>query len=106
MVINGKEYRAPEIDFNLVCDMGDLGVDIYAISEKPLQVLRGFLAIAGNMNLAEAGAEINAHIVGGGDLKEINKELTEAFNNSGFFNAMVDRAKKASEPEPTKASKK
>lgn len=93
--INSKEYKAKEIDFNSVIEMKDLGGDIYEMGRNPFAVIRAYLAFCGGMTADKAGEEINAHVVGGGDLAVLSETLNDALEKSDFFKAMVARAKKA-----------
>lgn len=94
MKINGKEYTERELDFNMVCDLSDMGINLYAehISMHPL--LRAYLAICGGISKAEAGQEIQEHVLAGGDLTELQAAFHTAMDNSGFFKALQERAQK------------
>ena len=43
--VNGKEYRAKEFDFNLMCDFEDMGISIADMSKKPMAVVRAYFAL-------------------------------------------------------------
>lgn len=69
--INGNEVVAKEIDFNLLADFDNYGVSIEDASSKPLVFMRTYVACCMNKSAEEAGSEINAHIINGGNLGDI-----------------------------------
>ncbi len=87
MKINGKIYKMPELSFNAMCQLEDMGISLADFEKKPMAAIRGFLALA--IGDAEtAGRELEEHIVGGGDFTEIVEEITKAVQDSGFFQAL------------------
>lgn len=95
MIINGKEITAKPIDFNATIELNDLGGDIYSFGTKPLAALRAYLAYCEGVSAEEAGQEIEAHIVGGGDLSDLSAAFMKACDDSAFFKAMIAKAKAA-----------
>lgn len=95
MIINGKEITAKPIDFNATIELNDLGGDIYSFGTKPLTVLRAYLAYCEGVSAEEAGQEIEAHIIGGGDLSDFSAAFMKACDDSAFFKAMITKAKTA-----------
>ena len=98
MIINGREYRIPELDFNMICDLEEVGVSILNLEDKPISSLRGFLAVVGKMPIERAGVEIQEHLINGGEIDTLVTEIIEAMVNSGFFQALLS-------PEETKELK-
>lgn len=92
LVINGKEYPASEITFNTVCQFEDMGVQLSEIEKKSIMLLRAYVAVCMNCDAEAAGKELEAHIVNGGDLKDISSALNKAVEESGFFQALAKRA--------------
>lgn len=90
MKINGKEVKL-EVTFNTICQLEDMGVDITE-SAKPMSMLRGFIALALNESLEDAGKEIEQYVVNGGDIKELTGVMTSALKESGFFQALAKKA--------------
>lgn len=86
--INGKEYVAKELDFNAVCDLEEMGVNITKIEKNALTVVRGYVAYCGNMDAETAGREIQAHVLGGNDLNEIIELINEQMTSSDFFRGL------------------
>lgn len=95
MIINGKEITAKPIDFNATIELNDLGGDIYSFGTKPLAALRAYLAYCEGVSAEEAGQEIEAHIIGGGDLSDLSTAFMKACDDSAFFKAMITKAKTA-----------
>lgn len=89
MIINGKEYVIPEIDFNMICDLEDRGVSILQIEEKPISSLRAFLSVVGDIPVEQAGQEIQEHIIKGGEIEPVITEILESFIDSGFFRQLL-----------------
>lgn len=87
MTINGKIYKMPELSFNAVCQLEDMGISLADFDKKPMAAIRGFLALAIG-DTETAGRELEAHIVNGGDFTEIIGEISKAVQESGFFQAL------------------
>ena len=92
--LNGKEVTAREFDYNLMCDMEDIGFNIDDIAEKPLSALRGYVALCKNCKLETAGKEISEHMANGGAVDEILDVMTEKLNNSDFFRGQQETTEK------------
>lgn len=92
MKINGKEIAAKPIDFNAAIRLSELGGDIFAYNKNPLSTLRAYLAYCMGTDAETAGDEIEKHIIGGEDLRELVKAFADACNDSAFFRAMVVKA--------------
>ena len=103
MIINGKEITAKPIDFNATIELNDLGGDIYSFGTKPLAALRAYLAYCEGVSAEEAGQEIEAHIVGGGDLSDLSTTFMKACDDSAFFKAMITKAKTAEKKQAKNA---
>ena len=48
--INGKEYNDLEIDFNMVCELNAMGVDVFKYNKSPLSALRAYFAICAGLD--------------------------------------------------------
>lgn len=42
--LNGKEYEAKEFDFNLICDLEDMGISLDAAAEKTMNLIRAYIS--------------------------------------------------------------
>ena len=70
--INGKEYEGAKYNYNTSCEFEEMGIQVSEIGKKPQSVLRAYLAISSGMDVEDAGAEIEAHIIAGGTLEDIS----------------------------------
>lgn len=106
-VINGKTYKAKEITFNFMCFLEEKDLPIEQIETKPMKFGREYLAYCGGMTSEQAGMEIDAHVVSGGELSVLYDAMGEALENSDFFRAMANPGKKAPEEQkPKRAARK
>lgn len=83
--LNGKKVKAVEFDYNLVCDLEELGFDIDSLGVKPMSTLRGYVACCIGCDLKKAGKEIGLHMANGGALDDILQTMTELMEDSRFF---------------------
>mgnify|MGYP006907949885 CR=1 FL=1 len=90
MIINGKELKL-EVTFNTICQLEDMGVSL-GEDRKTMSMLRGFVAIGLGVSPDEAGVEIEQFIENGGDITELVKAMSDAMENSGFFQALAKKA--------------
>lgn len=103
--INGKTYKAKELTYNFMCEMEEHGVQIYDIDKKPMSLGREYFALCAGVDSETAGAEIEQHIIGGGDLSGLYEALAESVNESGFFKAMANQGKAEVTAIPKKKEK-
>lgn len=87
MKLNGKTYNLPELNFNTMCVLEDMGISLSDINHRTFNTIRGFVALAVG-DAETAGKEIDAHIKNGGKLNEITKEIKTAIAESDFFQAL------------------
>ena len=90
--INGTEYKAAPFDFNLICDMEDLGFDIEKIAERPRTATRAYLACCAGSNVSFAGKEIEKHMISGGTLDALIDAMNYEMEQSDFFQYMQKAA--------------
>lgn len=94
MIIDGKEYRLPELDYNAICDLDErYGLNLLGGLEdvSPLRIARAFLALAtGDKRVA--GAALEAHMAAGGSLDELMEAVGKAMETSGFLSKMREKA--------------
>lgn len=103
--VNGKQYRAKEFDFNLLCDLEDQGLSLEDIDSKPMSLIRTYLAFCGNMSKEEAGKEIEAHLIGGGKFTDVVDAMSEQMQDSGFFRSLNKETEAAEDETSTKSAK-
>ena len=89
MKLNNKEYKIPELTFNTICKLEKKGVNLFAMDDGILGMVRGMVALAMDTDIETAGEEIEKHIATGGDLAEIMEEATEVIRESGFFQSVM-----------------
>jgi hypothetical protein len=99
MKINGIDYKNAPIDFNAVCKLEDMGVDISDIDGKVMTVARAYAALCMRKPLDAAGKEIEKHVQGGGTLNEIYEAFAAEVEKSDFFQALQKQAAEAVEAE-------
>ena len=95
MKINGIEYKNAPIDFNAVCKLEDMGVDISDIDGKVMTVARAYAALCMRKPLEIAGKEIEKHVQNGGTLNEIYEAFAAEVEKSEFFQALQKQAEAA-----------
>lgn len=84
MIINGKKYEMPELSFNAVCKLEDIGMELTKV-KGVLNLIRGMVALAMDSTLETAGRELDEHLSKGGDIDEITSETLHILEKSGFF---------------------
>lgn len=87
-IINGNEYKAKPFDFNMVCDMEDMGVALGEFGKKQMASMRAYFAICANRSTQFAGKEIEEHIIKGGTMEELATVMSEELEKSDFFLAL------------------
>ena len=95
--VNGKVYKIPEIDFNAVCELEELGLDFSKMNKKTFSVGRILLAFVMNVSLEEAGKAYSKHSENNNNaLNEIMIPLFNAVNESDFFQKTLKEGVKKS----------
>ena len=92
--INGKEYDSIPFTFNTVCELEEKGISLDDFDTRNLSILRAYFALAVG-DVVTAGNEIEAHIIGGGDLSSLMEAIGYEMENSGFFNAIAEKKEKS-----------
>lgn len=98
VIINGKEYRVPELGFNEVCAMESMGADLMNPKAKLFSTLRAFVGLLVGDETA-AGLLIEEHIKKGYAIDGISGALSKALEDSSFFQSLKTKQ------EPVKAVK-
>ena len=88
MIINGKDYKVSDLDFNTVCKLEEKGINLNEINQKPFLVVRGFLAVIMDTDVDTAGKELSQHIINGGDFDELAVQISDLVEKSDFFQAL------------------
>ena len=92
--INGKDYKSKALDFNLVCDLEDMGIAIDDIGKKQTATMRAYFALCANVDKESAGLEMQEHVKAGGNFKELAQVFNEELEKSDFFRAVNENAEK------------
>lgn len=100
--INNKVYNAKPFDFNTVCDLEDMGIELDKLQEKPMSAARAYFALCTGRGKDFAGAELNAHIVNGGDFKNLIQIMNAELEKSDFFQALHQREEENAQTETEK----
>lgn len=90
--VNKKEYKAKPFDFNLVCDLEDMGISMREMNKKQMATMRSYFALCAGMSNEQAGKEMEAHVILGGNFEEISTALNEEMDKSDFFRALTKTA--------------
>lgn len=105
--INGKRYTAKPFNFNTVCNLEENGVPLSEMSKKPMSMVRAYFALCAKDSIDNAGEEIEAHVIAGGDFEDIYKVMGDEMNESGFFQALNKKTtEETPEVETEKTAKK
>lgn len=91
--INEKEYRAKAFDFNMVCDLEDMGISLEEMGSKRLSSTRAYFVLCSGLSKEKAGKEIEQQFIKYGELNEITEALNKEMENSDFFHVLTERAK-------------
>jgi len=100
--INGKRYNAKPFDFNLVCNLEDNGVSLTQMKEKPMSMVRAYFAECAGGDKDVAGAEIQAHVIAGGNLNGLYEVMGAEMNESDFFQALNKKEEQTSQESEKK----
>jgi hypothetical protein len=90
--VNGKEYVAKAFDFNLICDLEDMGVSIGETANKPMSAVRAYFAICTGRGKEYAGQEMQAHILAGGSFDDVMNAMADEMEKSDFFRHLSEKA--------------
>lgn len=83
--VNGTEYKAKPFDFNLVCDLEDMGISLEEAGRKPMSMVRAYFGLCVGKGKEYAGKELEAHIIGGGKFDDIMTAMSDEMEKSDFF---------------------
>ena len=101
--VNGVTYTAKPFDFDMVCDLEDMGVSFERIDKMPVSLIRAYFAICANTDKEQAAALLQNHIVKGGQLNDITEAMAKEMENSDFFRAFQSDENKTSTESKRKA---
>lgn len=90
--VNGKQYKGKGFDFNLVCDLEDMGVSLDDMRNKNLSLIRAYFGICAGLDREKAGAELQAHLISGKKFESITDVMSDEMEKSDFFRALSKTA--------------
>ena len=102
-VLNGVTYVAKPFDFDMVCELEDMGVTFERIDKMPMSLIRAYFAICANTDKEQAAALIQNHMVKGGKLDDVTAVMSKEMENSDFFRALSTNESKTSTESKRKA---
>lgn len=89
IIINEKEYEVPTVDFNAICDLEALGVNIVASGSKtPICDIRSIAAWMMKTSKEKAGIELQEHLLKGGSIDEMSTVFEKELMESPFMKAV------------------
>lgn len=100
--VNEKEYVAKPFDFNMICDLEDMGLSLAEVGEKPMSTVRAYFALCTGKGKEYAGVEMGEHIVKGGTFDDVITAMNKEMEKSDFFRNLTA----TEEPKATKGSSK
>lgn len=102
ITINGKAYVRADMDYNMLCDLEDVGISLSDIKGKSMSFVRAYIARCMNTDNETAGKELNNHFINGGTFESIMDVIKEVIDESGFFQALGKREEKETQPSEKK----
>lgn len=96
-LINNKRYVAKEFTFGAVRQLESNGLSLTDIQNKPMTLAAAYLAFCAGININAADEEIQDHVLNGGNLDGIFEAVTDAMNDSRFFQALNKKTEKVEE---------
>ena len=101
--VNGVTYTAKPFDFDMVCELEDMGVSFERIDKMPMSLIRAYFAICANVDKATGAALIQNHMIKGGKLDDVTNAMSKEMENSDFFRALNPPEEKTSTESKAKA---
>lgn len=89
--LNGRTIMAKPFDFNMICDLEDCGIEMSSLGKHNTGLLRAYVSICIGSSVAEAGALIQAHVLEGGKLDELNETIAREVTESDFFQKLNEQ---------------
>ncbi len=102
--VNGKEYTARAFDFNLICDLEDMGISMEDFNRKPMSMVRAYFGLCLNGDTVKAGHEMEQHLINGGKFDDIVAAMQTQMEESDFFRALNQTEE--TETQPSKTTKR
>ena len=94
--LNGVTYAAKPFDFDMVCELEDMGVSFERIDKMPMSLIRAYFAICASTSKEQAAALIQNHMVKGGKLDDVTEAMSKEMESSDFFRALSQKEESTS----------
>lgn len=104
--VNGKEYKAKAFDFNLICDLENMGISLEQAENKPMSMVRAYFGLCAGRDKEFAGKEMEAHIVGGGKFDDILGAMSDEMEKSDFFRNLKEKKEQEVAESPDEEAEK
>ena len=95
-VVNGVTYVAKPFDFDMVCELEEMGVSFERITNMPMSLIRAYFAICAEADKEQASALLQNHMIHGGKLDDVTNAMSKEMEESDFFRALQQTEEKAS----------
>lgn len=89
--LNGNVVVAKKFDFNLVCDLEDMGVSLQESGKKPMAMIRAYIALCLGSTVELAGKELEEHLANGGSFEDLYETMSKEMENSDFFATSISQ---------------
>lgn len=94
--VNKVTYTAKPMDFDLICELEDMGVTFERIDKMPMSLIRAYFAICADITKAQAAELIQKHLISGGSLEDITEPMAKEMDASDFFHALSEKKEQTS----------
>lgn len=104
--VNEKEYTARPFDFNLICDLEEMGVSMQDTEKKPMSLVRAYFGLCAGKSNEYAGKEMEEHIIKGGSFDNVMDVISKEMDESDFFRKLSQTEETKTTENTKKTSKK
>ena len=94
--VNKVTYTAKPFDFDMVCELEDMGVTFERIEKMPMSLIRAYFALCAGVSKEQAAELIQKHLISGGKLEDITEPMAKEMNDSDFFRALSEKEEQTS----------
>lgn len=101
--VNGVTYTAKPFDFDMVCELEDMGVTFDRIDKMPMSLIRAYFALCAGIDKEVAADIIQKHMIAGGKLDDVTNAMGKEMENSDFFRALGKKEEQTSTESKRKA---
>ena len=95
--VNKVTYTAKPFDFDMICELEDMGVTFERIDKMPMSLIRAYFATCAGVSKEQAADLIQNHLINGGKLEDITDAMSKEMNDSDFFRALSQKEEATSQ---------